>query len=205
MGIKLHTVVISYQRLSLLIETIETYEATVTLPYKMIVVDNGSDKEVTDWIEEHAMAKRFDAILIGENRYPGYAANRGFETTGDATHLHRSDSDMRYLPDWCKHFEREFHNHRIGLVGLRTIREERYTSLNTGGTAVIRRDLWDNGLRYNEKPWHNSHTEDWEICQDVIKMGSLWGRVRKPSVVHLGSGDLNDEYYRKSFGVRGIA
>lgn len=200
----LHTVVISFQRLALLQQTIESYHATVTVPHHLVVVDNGSDDDVLTWLIDNM--PNADVIYLGENRYPGYAANKGFAVAKpEATHLHRSDSDMLYLPGWCDHVQEAFaQDEQIKLVGLRTIEEELGVEINTGGTVVISKDIWDMGLRYDERPWDGPMTEDWAICQEIVARGYLWGRVTEPSVVHLASGDTNDPYYQHSYGVRGI-
>lgn len=200
----LHTVVISFQRLELLKRTLESYYETVSVPHHLLVVDNGSDRDVTGWLADNMPDA--NVICLGENRYPGYACNRGFAVAkSEATHLHRSDSDMLYLPGWCERVEAAFAEDRqIQLVGLRTIEEELGVTINTGGTVVIKKQIWDEGLRYNEKPWDSPMTEDWEICQAVVRREYRWSRVTEPCVVHIASGDVNDPYYQHSYGVRGI-
>lgn len=198
----LHTVVISYQRLALLQRTIESYYATVTVPHKLLIVDNGSNDDVLTWLTGNF--PNHQVIYLGENRYPGYACNRGFAAaTPETTHLHRSDSDMEYLPHWCEHAQEMFEEQQdVGLVGLRTAEEENFTPLNTGGTAIIKKEVWDLGLRYTEHAWKNDMTEDWRICQDIARYKYSWSRVRKPSVVHIAAHDLDDPYYIHSLGVR---
>lgn len=200
---KLHTVVVSYQRLPLLQETIRSYCSTVSVPYTLMVVDNGSDIDVCKWL---AHQDYLTTVLLPENRYPGYATNRGFALApGDATHLHRSDSDMEYLLGWCEEVERVFASDpSIAQVGLRTSEEEQGNVINVGGTMVLRRDLFDAGLRYREQPWTGPMTEDSYLSLDVRRRRFRWARVERPCVVHKGSGDLSDPYYRQSYGVRGI-
>jgi GT2 family glycosyltransferase len=200
----LHSVIVSYQRLELLRRTVESYLETVSVPYTLWAVDNGSSDEVLDYL---AYETNLHLLPLGENRYPGFACNRGFERvdSDEVTHLHRSDSDMEYLPGWCEAALERF-DAATAIVGLRTDEEELHTELNTGGTAVIRRDVWDEGLRYVETPWVDDMTEDWRLCQDAKKMGYLWTRVRRPAVVHLGAAHarLSDPYYQASFGARKI-
>lgn len=208
----LHSVIVSYQRLELLKRTVDSYRATVSVPHRLVIVDNGSDMEVRRWIDENVNVE--NVRMLGENRYPGFACNRGFEwAAGEVTHLHRSDSDMLYLDGWCEAVLAGFDRERTrqdapyAIVGLRTDAEELHTALNTGGTAVIDRKAWDAGLRYVETPWVDDMTEDWRICQDARKLGWDWTRVRRPCVIHLGGLDASaaDPYYQHSFGVRGIS
>jgi glycosyltransferase involved in cell wall biosynthesis len=202
--VNLHTAVVSFERLALLKRTIQSYLATVTVPWRLVVVDNGSSHDVRRWLDTNIAPENL--LMLGENRYPGYACNRAFELAADdVTHLHRSDSDMEYLPGWCDHAIAAFES-GAGIVGLRTDAEELYTELNTGGTAIIRRELWAEGLRYHEGEWVNDMTEDWKLCQDAKTRGWRWTRVAEPSVVHLGGQEasIDDPYYRHSFGVRGL-
>lgn len=203
---KLHTVIISYNRLPLLQETIASYQATVTVPHTLLVVDNGSNAETVRWLRQGVPGAT--VMLLGTNLYPGPATNMGFDSAPvDATHLHRSDNDMRYLPGWCAELAHVFaRDPKIAQVGLRTDAEELHTELNVGGTAVFRRALWDAGLRYREDGWPTlgTMTEDYWISAAIDRLGYRWRRVQRPCVVHLGTGDLKDPYYQHSFGVRGI-
>ena len=200
----LHSVIVSFQRLELLKRTVAGYKATVSVPHRLIVVDNGSDPDVLDWL---AYETDLEFVPLEKNYYPGYACNIGFAMAGlEVTHLHRSDSDMDYLSGWCEVALERFEPD-VAIVGLRTDEEELHNELNTGGTAVISRAAWDDGLRYVETPWKDDMTEDWRICQDALRMGWRWTRVSRPCVVHLGGLDASaaDPYYQHSFGVRGIS
>ena len=201
---KLHTVFISYNRLELLKETIFSYKETLTVPATYVIVDNGSDPETVRWIRNSGL----DFILLGSNYYPGYATNRGWELAPEnATHLQRSDNDFRYLPEWCDEVKRRFRDPGIGQVGLRTDAEEGWEPSNCGGNNIIRRELWDQGLRYLERPWGQyakGHSEDSYFSPAVARMGWKWVRVRRPCIHNLASGDWGDEYYQESYGARGI-
>lgn len=206
---KLHSVFISYQRLDLLKQAVASYLETVTVPYTMVVVDNGSDQEVIDWIVR-GEGRRLDHILLGENRYPGYATNRGFaDALPDATVLHRADNDWRFLSGWCEEVQRVLEeNPRYGQVGLRTGEQELWNAHNVGGNCVIRRELYDQGLRYDERPWPMiktaGYTEDSYMSPAVVRMGWEWGRVERPCIESLADEDPTDPYYLQSWEDRGI-
>lgn len=203
---KLHTVIVSYERLPLLQETIASYLTTVTLPYSLLIVDNGSSAPVHEWLQDGVPGAT--VLLLGKNLYPGAATNIGFAAApADATHLHRSDNDMFYLPEWCDEVERAFAEQpRLGQLGLRTNDEELWCTSNVGGTAIIDKRLWNEGLRYDERPWSmlGSVTEDYYLSRDVERRDWRWARVERPCVVHKASGDRADPYYQHSYGVRGI-
>lgn len=202
---KLHSVIISYNRLELLQQTIGSYLETISVPYSLMVVDNGSEPEVRAWLSD-----QFDypILFLDENHYPGYACNRGWAyAPDDATHLHRSDSDMLYLPNWDQEVYRCFRQgNKVGQVGLRTDEEELCCDTNVGGTCVLNKQLYKAGLRWDERPWEQlgSVTEDYYLSQEVERRGWRWLRVSRPCVVHQASGDRADPYYQHSYGIRGI-
>lgn len=210
----LHSVVVSYERLQLTRRCISSYLQTVSIPFSLVVVDNGSQPEVTEWLADwlpniSAPAYPIELIELGANYYPGYATNRGWERMPpETTLLHRADNDFVYIDGWCAHMLACFEdNPRLGQLGLRTGKEENWVDNNVGGNNVIRRELWDTGLRYDEKPWSQyppGWSEDSYFSPAVLKLGWEWDRVKQPCIVSLASGDWNDPYYAKSYGDRRI-
>ncbi|HKZ41487.1 MAG TPA: glycosyltransferase, partial [Candidatus Hodarchaeales archaeon] len=197
---KLHTVVVTYNRLELTKQTIGSYLETVTVPFTLVVVDNRSDEDLRQWL-----LNQFDygIYLLNENHYPGFACNRGWERAPkDAIFLHRSDNDFRFLPGWCEETQRMFEaNSKLGQLGLRTDEEELFVAQNTGGNCVIRRELWDQGLRWDETPWPKyppGWSEDSFFSPAVLNMGYEWDRVERPCIESLASGDWRDPYYQES-------
>ena len=72
---------------------------------------------------------------------------------------------------------------------------------------VIRRELWDAGLRYDERPWPEyppGYSEDSFLSPAVEAMGYSWTRVKEPAIRSLASGDWSDPYYATSYRDRGI-
>jgi glycosyltransferase involved in cell wall biosynthesis len=207
--VKLHTVMVTYNRLESTRQSIESYLETVSVPYYLVIADNGSTDGTVEWIESQFWQGRIDGkVLLPENRYPGYAVNRGWETglDDDATHLHRADNDWTFLPGWCDHVARAFKDPKVGQVGLRTQREEP-VSYNVGGNNVIRRELWDQGLRYDERPWTElpaGHSEDTYMSPAVVAMGYKWTRVRQPCIVGNSVESTDDPYYQASYRARRI-
>ena len=219
---KLHTVFITYNRLELTKRAIASYLETVTVPFTFSVVDNASTDGTWEWVKDQAVngwSARKNYVIhhyLPENCYPGYATNRGWEfAPEDATYLHRADNDHVFLPGWCEAVEYEFQPEKVGLVGLRTSEEELHARSNTGGNCVIRRSLWDEGLRWDERTWPELRdqmgagiTEDSLMAPSVLKMGYRWTRVRRPCIVPISSelpdSDPDWPYYLKSFRDRGI-
>ena len=202
---RLHSVFVTYNRLELTKVAISSYLETVSVPHTLCVVDNCSTDGTQMWL----LNDFNDSVhLLQKNRYPGYACNLGWaQAPADADFLHRTDNDFKFLPGWCEQVERLFKTKKIGQVGLRTDVEEVYARWNVGGNCVIRRSLWDNGLRYDERPWPEyppGYSEDSFFSPAIEEMGYTWRRVKKPAIESLASGDMNDPYYVRAYGDRGI-
>lgn len=205
---RIHTCFISYERPDLTVQAVESYLETVTMPWSAVIVDNGSSHAtILDLLGLVGAHPSINLMRLGENRYPGYACNRGWENQ-HADLLHRADNDFSFRPGWCEEVCARFaENPRLGQLGLRTDEEELHAVWNVGGNNVIRRELWDKGLRYDEKPWPEyppGYSEDSYFSPAVKEMGYEWGRVKRPCIISLASGDWDDEYYAKSYGDRRI-
>ena len=204
---KLHSVMVTYDRLDCTKKALKSYLETVSVPFTLTVVDNGSTDGSMEWL---ALAEyEFGLLLLGENKYPGYATNRGWEhAPADATHLHRADNDWAYHPGWCDQVIRAFKDPKVGQVGLRTQQEEPVI-YNVGGNCVISRELWDKGLRYDERPWPEMDagcSEDTYMGPAVRALGYEWTRVRQPCIYGISdeTNRMTDPYYVRSYTARRI-
>lgn len=203
---KLHTVFIAYNRLELTKQAVASYVETVDVPYTLVIVDNGSTDGTQEWLRQCG----HEFLLLGRNRYPGYACNVGWSyAPTNATHLHRADNDFAFLPGWCQHVRRAFSSKKkVGQVGLRTGEEENWVGNNVGGNNVILRKLFDQGLRYDERPWPEyppGWTEDSYFSPAVLHTGYRWVRVEEPSIRPIsGEESLDDPYYAKTWADRRI-
>ena len=203
---KLHSVFVTYNRLELTKRTIASYLETVSVPYTMTVVDNASTDGTREWLLTCGVEwyPQGTLHLLNENRYPGFAANVGLgHVPPDATHLHRSDNDVEYLPGWCGEVAERFEDASVWQVGLRTVEEEGAHGA-VGGNCVIHRDAWTAGVRYSEEPWTRIPFEDAVVGQRINRLGHIWVRVAKPCIVHTGLASRDDPYYQRTFAERGI-
>jgi glycosyltransferase involved in cell wall biosynthesis len=203
--VKLHTVMVTYNRLECTKQSLSSYLETVTVPWSLTMVDNGSTDGTQEWLKDALGI--YPHILLYENKYPGYATNRGWERApDDATFLQRADNDWTFLPGWCDQVQRAFKDPKVGQVGLRTQREEPVI-YNVGGNNVIRRELWDKGLRYDERPWREMDrgcSEDTYMGPAVRAMGYEWTRVKQPCIVGNSVESHDDPYYQESYAARRI-
>jgi glycosyltransferase involved in cell wall biosynthesis len=203
---KIHTVFITYNRLHLTEQAIDTYLNTVSVPFTYVVMDNCSDDGTKEWL--NTWDHPYESFT--RNMYPGFACNRGWERApDDATHLHRADNDFVFRSGWCKEVERCFvENPMLGQLGMRTNEQEDWNGHNVGGNNIIRRELWDAGLRYDERPWPEiktvGYSEDSFMSPAVARMGWEWGRVEKVCIQPIGEESPDDDYYKKSWADRKI-
>lgn len=208
---KLHTVLVTYNRLDLTKEVLKSYLETVSVPFSLSLVDNHSHDGTAEWLLQH-VADGVTVHVLAKNRYPGYACNLGWsDAPADATHLQRCDNDHVFLPGWCEEVEDMFKTAKIGQIGLRTNEEELFAKTNVGGNCIIRRELWDQGLRWDERPWPQlrdevgkGFTEDSFMSPAVRQMGYTWTRVRQPCIVPISPEHTTDPYYIQSWKDRGI-
>ncbi len=204
---RLLTVLVSYNRPELLERTVTSYLDTVTMKHSLVIIDNGSDEETTRWLHGIRRMGWCGVTFLSENKYPGYATNFGWSTHAPAvnpTLLHRSDNDVEYLPGWCDEVAERFENPRLGQLGLRTLEEEGPHNA-VGGNCVLRREVWDAGVRYPDGPWGQVVHEDGHLSPMVNAAGWHWARVLTPCIVHIGVADMADPYYQETMRVRGLA
>ena len=196
------TVVVSYKRPELLLRTLESYLDTVTLPYELRMVDNGGCNQAL----EVAAMLGVETVKLGENRFPGYSTNVGWDLLAalDPTYLHRSDNDVEYLPGWCDEVVARFsENAHLGQLGLRTLDEEG-PHPNVGGNCVIRSRAFE-AVRWQEGPWQRGvATEDYWYSKAVREAGFDVDRVRTPCIVHHGYAhpDYSD-YSKETWAAKG--
>ena len=212
--VNLHTVMVTHNRLELTKQAVASYLDTVQGPFCLVIADNGSTDGTQDWVRSKMHPDWRDVpvrlIEMRENRYPGFATNRGWELAWSETVLlHRADNDFVFLPGWEQHVRLQFTaNPRLGQLGLRTDREEIWHPNNVGGNCVIRRELWDQGLRYDERPWPEiskgmpGYTEDSLMSPQVLEMGWEWARVTVPCIRPISQESPDDPYYQKSWSDR---
>jgi glycosyltransferase involved in cell wall biosynthesis len=211
---ELLSVIVSHDRRELTQVAVASYQATVTVPHVLIVVDNGSTDDTAEYLDAALERDAVDhVVLLGENRYPGAAVNyiwaealEALYPAGFFTHLHRSDNDVLYLPGWCGEVRRTFDRHGgVGQVGLMLEKYEQGAT-NVGGNCVVPLGVWQAGVRWREESWPElagAATEDTYYSHDVQQAGYRVARVERECIRHLGwDFDAYPEYYRRTAAER---
>ncbi len=169
------TVILNWNRLHLLKVTVESYLATLSVPYELIIVDNSSSDGSKVFIQEICKRdSRHKAIFLTEN-LGGEAINLGIRLA-QGSYLHISENDIEYLPGWDEELLSKFEVfpelgqlsffapdpegaqgeiwERHAATSVTRGRHTIYlTTGNIGTTCLCRRELRDRGLRWRTYPF----------------------------------------------------
>lgn len=226
---KLISCIVTHNRLDYTKECVESYLATTKRDETfLVVVDNASTDGTVEYLKS---VTEIDLVVPNEtNMYPGYAVNQGWNAAlgfVDAPLLHRSDNDVAYRKGWFDHVERMLDWKEIGQLGLLTFDENGgngmennviphpvhqdidmnfHHSANIGGICVVRKEVWDAGVRYPTTPWQPGANEDYWFSLEVRNLGYSLVAVVDPIVENLSKNQMEKypEYTEFTTGVRQI-
>lgn len=221
---------VTHNRLDYTKVALQSLRDTLMVPAFIVVVDNASEDGTVDYLHR-VEGDLCDLVLTNTmNRYPGAACNRGWQMGlirfPHATHLMRCDNDMEWLERGWDVEAREYFEvmpglGQLGLMDMTDARdfptvwhEEGGKKLNVGptnigGTHIMRRELWDMGLRYRETPWQNvggpTPQEDVFLSLDIKQRGLSFGNVEKQKCREMSYTDTDKyyDYYVRTFTQRG--
>lgn len=229
---KLLIVLITYNRLAYTKRTLRALWDTIELPYYLVISDNNSTDGTREYLEKLVPRHRADKVILNpDNYYPGKATNigwaEGLKEYPEATHLMRLDNDMHLARGWDTTAEEYFKKiPELGQLGLDHEAIEhpkaalRIMSINgkdlnpwpgcVGGPNIIRRSLWDAGLRYPELMWNDGRNspmqEDSKFSKLIKDKGYLVGHMTEDlSRTFANESNWADfpEYYQKTMKDRG--
>jgi glycosyltransferase involved in cell wall biosynthesis len=167
---RISTVLLNWNREHLLRVTVESYLATVSVPYELFMVDNASTDESRAFIGEVCRRDpRHRAIFLKRN-VGGRALNAGLRRAR-GEFLHVSENDIEYLPGWDRELLDKFAAFpELGQLSpfgpepdrakgeiwdrgpstplTRDGRTIYRTNGNITTTGILRRQIWDEGLRW---------------------------------------------------------
>lgn len=219
------TVVVTCDRLPYTIRCAESWAKTANPNDFIVFVDNASTDGTREWLEGRSRV----VVLNDRNLYPGAATNigwhEGLKEMPHATLLHRSDNDIVYAPGWADNVEAAFAAHEnLGLYGVLNLAEDfpngqplaphpengftvnRYWP-RIGGNVVMRRELWDDGLRWAAGPWKpGGQDEDGDMSAKVEAAGFYHANAVDPIASNIAFGRYADfpDYYNRTAEVRGL-
>lgn len=229
---KLLIVLVTYNRLAYTKRTLRALWDTIEVPYYLVVVDNNSTDGTREYLEKLVPRNRADKIILNpDNYYPGKATNIGWEEGlkeyPEATHLMRLDNDMYLAKGWDVAVEDYFKKiPELGQLGLDheaiehpkaalRVMEINGKKLNpwpgcVGGPNIIRRKIWDMGLRYKELMWNDGRNsplqEDSQFSKAIQNIGYLTGHMTE-DLARTFANESNwhefPEYYRQTMSDRG--
>jgi len=229
---KLLVVLITYNRLAYTQRTLRNLWKTTEVPYYLIVVDNNSTDGTQEYLKRVEKRYRIDKVILNpDNYYPGKATNIGWEEGlklyPEATHLMRLDNDMHLEKGWDLAAEEYFKAiPELGQLGLdheaiehpkASLREITINgkTLNpwpgcVGGPNIIRRKIWDMGLKYKELMWDDGRNspmqEDSQFSRAIQATGYLTGHMTE-NLARTFANETNwhefPEYYKKTMTDRG--
>lgn len=200
---KLLIVLITYERLEYTKRTLRDLWDTIDVPYYLVVVDNASTDGTAEYLRRHKKRNKIDMVILNkDNYYPGKACNIGWyegsKRYPQATHFMRLDNDMHLEKGW-DHKASEYFDKipDLGQLGLDYTAIEgpeaqgKKLTLNgmtinhwpgcVGGPCIIRREIWDAGIMYDETPWQRGPDgsvipqEDSKLSFQVMVKGWVMG------------------------------
>lgn len=195
---KLLITLITFNRLEYTKKTLRSLWSTIEVPYYLVVVDNASTDGTQEYLGNLVERNRANHVIFNtENLYPGAACNigwvEGLKEYPQATHLMRLDNDMHFEKGWDLRAEEYFRKiDRLGQLGLdfdggENKTPQYYNNIGliewpgcVGGPNIIRRELFDNGLRYDTTKWEGSNTklqEDSKMSKAIKNDGWLVGHM----------------------------
>lgn len=227
---KLLVVLITHNRLAYTKRTLLDLFENTKLPYFLVVVDNASTDGTQAYLR--GLKGKIDLLIESpDNLYPGGAANlgwkEGLKKYPEATHLMRIDNDMELKRGWDTLAEKYFKKiPELGQLGLDheaiehpkaalRVREINGMELNpwpgcVGGPNIIRRKIWDDGIKYQELKWDDGRRsplqEDSQFSKAIHAQGWLYGHMTEDvSRTFANPNNWSDypEYYKKTMVDRG--
>jgi glycosyltransferase involved in cell wall biosynthesis len=236
--VKLLICLVTYERLEYTKKTLRSLWATISddADYFLVVSDNASTDGTQEYLKELQRRGRINMLVLNpENYYPGKACNIAWAKAlevYDATHLMRLDNDIQFVKGWNKRVEGYFKAiPELGQLGYEHEAIEspeadlRKRIINgyainewpgcVGGPMIMKRKLWDTGIRYDETRWSDSGSpklpvpqEDTKLSYAIKDRGYLVGHTQE----ELGRTFANKvnwkdypEYYKKTMTERGYS
>lgn len=202
---EISTVLLNWNRKYLLKKTIFSYLETISVPFELIIIDNGSTDGSQEFIKNFCENKsNCDSIILPSNK-GGKALNLGLKRS-KSKYLHVSENDFTYKIGWDKKMLKTFKKFpELGQLSLfapfknqNIIKMEKedcviyVTNKNVGTSSMFRREIWDQGVRWGNVGTEYKFPNDSAFSQAVKCAGYLVAWTDKTLVIN--HGHQIDEY-----------
>lgn len=189
----------------LLKKTIHSYIETISVPFELIIIDNGSTDGSKAFIKKLCKDNsNCHSILLPKNK-GGKALNLGLKRA-KAELLHVSENDLTYKSGWDQKMLKAFRKFpTLGQLSLFAPFKKENTSKrveedcviyvmnsNVGTSSMFRREIWDKGIRWNNIGSGYKFPNDYAFSKAVKSAGYLVARPDETLVIN--HGHQIDEY-----------
>jgi predicted O-methyltransferase YrrM/glycosyltransferase involved in cell wall biosynthesis len=219
------TTLLNWNRGDLLARTIESYLDTVSVPFELCVVDNGSTDSSRAVVEHFAKSvPQMRAMWLPENG-GGASINHGLERSRGQL-LHISENDLEYLPHWAERALDWFavfpELGQLSLYGPVPTDDEvwilKHSTMwtargrilyqavgNVSASSMLRREIWERGVRVHNLPTPGTFVfpDDARLSDDVTMAGYRVAWADRRLVRNLGYTEeefaRRENYYGEGF------
>lgn len=194
---------------------------------RLVVFDNASTDETPARLRDLG-EPAVKVMLCDRNLFPGAATNRawfhGMKEWGSFDLLQRSDNDIEYLDGWRDHVEDAFAVFpelvQLGVLNrsedyggdppVAPLEKNGYT-VNVhwdqfGGNTVMRRTMWDQGVRWQPGRWMPGGTDEDSIMAAVLRERGLVAGIVPTVARNMSFHRYHDypAYYNQTAALRGL-
>lgn len=202
------TIILNWNRSDLLIKTLQSYIDTITVPYEIFIIDNASCDNSKEVIMKFCADNPYIKSIFLNKNIGGEAINIGLKKS-IGRYLHISENDIEYLPGWVEEVLEAFESfpdlgqlslfgpvpddNEIWTVKPCVLKHSKgkiiYKALeNVGTTSVIRREIWEKGIRISSinSKGNFLFPSDIKLSEDIKKLGYIVAWAKYNLVKNLG-------------------
>lgn len=165
---KISIIIVNYNTDKLILDAIDSiFKFVKNLPFEVIVVDNGSDKNnLKDSLSKY---KQVFYYYLEENIGFGRANNFGYDkSSGDFIFLLNSDAYLIELDSLVKMKNYLESNDDVGITGANLLTPNLKANTSYGNFLSVKKILHDFGIKKSSKSYYQSKLISFKVC-DVTK------------------------------------
>jgi len=192
----------SYYRPIFTQKTLESIEERTKSPYRLIVVDNGSDERQKEMLWNYVKRGVIKVLILLDRNYGlEYAKNTGLRFVESTPYFVNTDNDLLIEApsngtDWLQKMVSLMDRHPdygaisarpqalLGVPNLFTKDREIGQFYVCGGSYRIMRTDIVKKYKWRDE-WNDSRSEEWRICGEILREGLKTGYARDVRCYHL--------------------